>query len=417
VRNAMDFNKFMGKIQRVSVNTPLQGLAGDFMRMALNRVCGWVLSDPDIQSVFRLHSSVHDEIDFIVKNEYIPFVIPRITRLMKLRTLHEKAKWPVPVECDVEYGRSWDVEHHVTGDDDHKPAAWTEIPELATYVPDGFDIPTLKNLRTAILSGDERRKARAEAYLKENLHPRAFGATKHALNAKDAKECTQYLIASLQLHEFWTIDHIPDSDTSLENLASFEAHSDLTPANRGGVPEMGYLGAIPLTAKVTRPVIEILGEPVLQNPPNEGVSLQDITITVSTGAAAAAAPPIWEEHPSGVAIFEVPVREDEATSEAQTAEILPNGSTEEEDSVFMEVKTVKRPILQELIAPSPDDGIPDLIDEFMEQATALRFVIAMGTGNNTVVARYRGKKIAFSGKKLDYIPEAFVKPKGIGHAN
>ena len=114
VRNAMEYNKFLGKTERIAVNAPIQGIAGDFMRIALNRIRRWVMSDPNIQAVFRLHGSVHDEIDVSIKNEYVPFVLPRLSRLMKLRKYHASMKWPVPIECDAEYGRSWDIDYNVT---------------------------------------------------------------------------------------------------------------------------------------------------------------------------------------------------------------------------------------------------------------------------------------------------------------
>ena len=280
VRNAMDYNKFMGKIQRVSVNVPLQGLAGDFMRMALNRVRKWAESDPLIQTIFHLHCSVHDEIDFIVKNEYVPFVLPRITRLMKLRKLHEKMGWKVPIEADAEYGHSWDVEYHVTGDDDHKASAWTDIAGMANYIPEGWDSATIKQLIRAAGSGDEH-LAKVKTFLQENLHPRAFIAAKTFFEAKDDKARKKALIAAIQLDEFWKTDNIPDDeDDKLESFESYESRNELGPDNRDPyTPEFGYLGAIPLTATVKRPTIEILGE---ERPVEEvDVTVSDEAITVS----------------------------------------------------------------------------------------------------------------------------------------
>ena len=284
VRNYMDYNRFMGKIQRVSVNVPLQGLAGDFMRMALNRIRKWVESDPLVQTVFHLHCSVHDEIDFIVKNEYVPFVLPRITRLMKLRKLHEKMNWKVPIESDAEYGRSWDVEHHVTGDDDHKPAAWTEIKEVANYIPDEWEVATLKNLLQAIGSDNPARVEKARDFLKESLHPRAFIAASHVFTAKDDSSRKKALIAALQLDEYWRIDHTPDDDdASMEIFEAYERRMELGPENRDPLtPEFGYLGAIPLTATVKRPTVEILGEPVELEDIEVIVSSQGITVTTNT---------------------------------------------------------------------------------------------------------------------------------------
>jgi len=278
VRNCMDYNKFMGKIQRVSVNAPLQGLAGDFMRMSLNKIHTWVESDPPVQSVIMLHVSVHDEIDFSVKDEYVPFVVPRVTRIMKLRKLHERLKWPVPIECDAEYGISWDVEHHVTGDDDHVPVAWTKIKAIANYLPDGWEAGTVRNLIKAIASGDERRVARADAFLKENLHKRAYAAAWHCFWRKDGQQKARQsdpkavraaLLVALQLDEFWRLDGVPDDEgDGMETLEQYEARNGLGLADRNPAAlSFGPLGSLPLDAEVQRPVPEMLGAFFIPPPP------------------------------------------------------------------------------------------------------------------------------------------------------
>jgi hypothetical protein len=263
VRNAMEYNKFLGKIERVSVNAPVQGICGDFMRIALNRIRMWVLSDPDVQQVFRLHGSVHDEIDVSIKNEYVPFVLPRLTRLMKLRKYHAKMQWPVPVECDAEYGHSWDVDYNVT--DKKKPAGYTHIKGISGYIPNDFDVATLKNLRTAMLSGDERRAARAKDWFKANLHPRAYESAGAMLKATDPREFGKLLTAVCQLHEYWTIDHAPDDDNSLEKLEGYEKRLGIS--ERGKAPEFGFLGAVPLGGNVKRPALDLLGD---EPPPDQG---------------------------------------------------------------------------------------------------------------------------------------------------
>jgi DNA polymerase I-like protein with 3'-5' exonuclease and polymerase domains len=269
VRNAMDYNKFIGYIQRVAVNCPVQGLSGDFMRIAINRIKAWINKDPDIQKVFRFHGSVHDEIDISIKNEYVPFILPRLTRLMKLRKYHEKMGWVVPIETDAEYGHSWDVDHNVT--DKKDPAGYTFIDGIETYIPDEFDAPTRKNLLRALVSGDQTQIARAKAWMQANLHPRAMesSACLFDTNAKNGwpltepKKIKRALVALLQLHEFWTIDHIPDGqDDCLETLAQYEARMDIH-ARDTKCPEFGFMGAIPLTANVKRPNVPILGDEII----------------------------------------------------------------------------------------------------------------------------------------------------------
>jgi len=65
----------MGKIDRMSRNTPIQGTAGDMTKEAMIRCRQEFLDDPDIQMVM----VVHDQIDFIVKSSRIDYYSERIT--------------------------------------------------------------------------------------------------------------------------------------------------------------------------------------------------------------------------------------------------------------------------------------------------------------------------------------------------
>jgi DNA polymerase I-like protein with 3'-5' exonuclease and polymerase domains len=423
VRNAMDFNKFMGKIQRVSVNVPLQGLAGDFMRMALNRIRKWIESDPLLQAVVHVHCSVHDEIDFIVKNEYVPFVMPRITRLMKLRTLHEKMGWKVGIEADAEYGSSWDVEHHVTGDDDHKAAAWTEIKEVATYLPDGWDVDTLKGLLKAVGTGEEARVNKAKVFLQENLHPRAFAAAKTLFEAKDDKGRKKALIAAIQLDEFWRIDNVPDGEEEkLEKLTDYELRNELTAENRDPLtPEFGYLGAIPLTANVKRPTLQILGEEVDVESVDVVVSADSISVSVPDDEAQLTLD-LKVHEPEEVEPEEEEEPEPEPAPKAMAAAAGAYSSppVSRDESVFFDAPPVPRPkkVVEQVAAVPepvstasiiPDDGQPtyELID--LDESTSLKVRARLGRGNNTIRILYRGKLTYLTGKALTGIPDEYVK--------
>jgi DNA polymerase I-like protein with 3'-5' exonuclease and polymerase domains len=376
VRNAMEYNQFLGKIQRVAVNAPIQGLCGDFMRIALNRLRRWVESDPQISAIFRLHTTVHDEVDFSVKNEYVPFVVPRVTRLMKLRKYHEQMKWRVPIECDAEYGPSWDVDWN--SNDPKKACAWTHIKGMETYVPDVFDIATVKSLFKALISGDPAKKERVKTWMKENLHFRALGSrldrqeTLAALDkAKGEKEIRRVLIAILQLHEYWTVDTVLDGqDSQMETLEQYEARMGLTKKDRGMMPEFGYVNAIPLNAKVRRPVVEILGEEVQAELPIIIVSETEITATV----------PATEERPAMV----------ETASQQVVAESQP----------------VSGPPVYELIDEVQTN------EELKQQLKA-----ALGKGTASICVKIGGKILTVTGKKLDYVPLEFLKQPEVNHVS
>jgi DNA polymerase I-like protein with 3'-5' exonuclease and polymerase domains len=402
VRNAMEYNKFIGKVQRIAVNAPIQGICGDFMRIALNRLRKWVESDPLIQSVFRLHTSVHDEVDFSVKNEYVPFILPRVTRLMKLRKYHEQMKWQVPIECDAEYGHSWDVDWNAT--DPKKAVAWTHVEGMEKYLPDLFDSKSVRAMLNSLASGDPVKVGKVKAWMIENLHPRAVGRvhdtdvyeTLNALDkAKSPKETQRILIAILQLHEYWTIDHVPDGqDATMETLEQYEQRVGLTPKDRGMMPSFGYSGAIPLDAKVIRPTLLILGEEVQAELPLITVSENEITATIpATVDQAAIAEIAHRMNAETLREMEADRAAKEkivAAQHARVAEELPK-------------------ILAELHGTEPVP-VYELIDEVQTNVELRqRLKDALGRGPNTLKIKIGGNTITVTGKKLDYVPEEFLK--------
>jgi DNA polymerase I-like protein with 3'-5' exonuclease and polymerase domains len=427
VRNAMEHGKFIGKIQRVAVNAPLQGVAGDFMRIALNRIRKWALSDPGIAQVFRLHGSVHDEIDFAVKNEYAPFILPRVVRLMKLRKLFASKKWPVPIECDAEYGQSWDVVHHLTGDSDHAPAAWQGIKGCEKYIPDldDFSVAKVKEVIVAIWSKEEERVGAAVSYMKEHLHPRSHVAIKPALEAKSINEVSKFVKAALQLHEYWVIDETPEGDEgSLETLEQYEQRRGLTLADRGQAPGIGYLGAIPLNAHVVRPTIPILG-------PREVLEIIEETVTpslVESTSDECVVPVVEvasEITPSANALqaaedaiaslqLDMELTKEEVVEVSQCMQVeLPPSADEApviessvEEDIFAPMPKYTGTFTTPLKVETPDDGIPEV--KTLDVTLAFKFKNTLGFGRNTITYRYQGRLLEARNKALVSIPGDFL---------
>jgi DNA polymerase I-like protein with 3'-5' exonuclease and polymerase domains len=439
VRNAIDYNKFMSKIQRVSVNVPLQGLAGDIMRMALNRIRKWAsILEPLVQSVLRVNSSVHDEVDYAAKNEYAPFVVPRVTRVMKLRRLHESRKWPVGIECDTEYGRSWDVSSHLTGDDGHKPAAYTDIPGLENYLPEEFESATFERLLKAILSPKDSARDFAWKWLQTNLHAHAFAAAWHAFYFLDDEKQTQrltaeavvrkQLTAALQLHEYWMIDEVPDDqDHTMETFEQYEKRRGLTAADRGFMPLGGFLGTLPLE-DVRRPTVPVLGSleeppapetplPLFDMLPDEGtdtedvepkrgeiaVALDNLIVKIKAEIRAGIEDQIEEQlNAERKAEFE------EAMQSIDQAE-APNDASLE-DELFLPAPK-KRKVEEEVIEPEPDHPeLPDLpvVRPDLTSDEADRLDQVLGIGPLTVRFIYRGEVVEFRKRYHDKIPPEFL---------
>ncbi len=117
--------------ERTALNHPAQGSAADILRVALYRIKSWIQAN-GLGDYVKMHFHVHDEIDLSCKDEWIPFIIPNLVRLLKVPDLIQLLKWPVPLDCDVEYGPSWDVKHKFK---DHK---WSGVPGLAGLKQAGF---------------------------------------------------------------------------------------------------------------------------------------------------------------------------------------------------------------------------------------------------------------------------------------
>jgi len=405
VRNAGDYSYFMGKIERVATNVPIQGICGDFMRIALNRIRQWAEKYQAIESIMRLYLTVHDEIDFAVKNEYAPFVVPRISRLMKLRKYHKSMKWRVGIECDCEYGTSWDVEHHLTGDDGHKPPGWTAIPGMENYIPTEFKSEEVRFWLHALLSGDDARIAGAKAELKVRLHERAYSA----FELGDPKNPKKALIAALQLHEYWMIDNIPDEDEDkMETLEQYEARMGLTPADRDLMPEMGFLGAVPQN-KVKRPTLQILGEEV---------PAEDVTITVS-GTEMRVEAPTEEKETKVNQVEEDDVFGDVPTRRRQQfpTDVTSPGPTQlpSEPSGAITLDTLAEGYAATMPKPgrvveivTVPDGVPELIE--MDEVALRQFQKVLGVGRNKLTVRYQGKQFTIPDVRLETVPSEYVKP-------
>ena len=430
VRNAMEYNKFLGKIQRVAVNAPIKGLCGDFMRIAINRLRLWVESDPMISSIFRLHTSVHDEVDFSVKNEYIPFILPRVTRLMKLRKYHTQMNWLVPIECDAEYGRSWDVDWNTT--DPKKPAAWTHVDGMETYIPDEFDVLSIKALFKALTSGEETRIDKVKTWLAENLHPRALGIDykKEFVTLKlidkakgNNKELKRLLIAMLQLHEYWNIDHIPDGkeeDAKMEKLVDYEKRMGLTTADRGVVPSFGYIGAIPLEGvNVIRPTVEILGEEVPVEQVEITVGDDQITAVIDQTAIAEIAHRMNEETLQEMKEEREAKEAAEAKKHAEAVASLPEllKEIESSDDYEDEVPVEKAPEPVVIVEPEPEPEVVTppveivyvISDEVLTNATLKeKLNLILGTGPHDVKVKIGGREYTLRGKGLNYVPNEFT---------
>ena len=133
--------------ERTALNHPSQGSAADILRVALSRIQAWILQN-GLQDVVKLHFHVHDELNLSCKDEWVPFIIPNILRMLRVDDLIQQLKWPVPLDCDVEYGESWSVVAKFWDYAKGKGARWSKIKSLS-----GLNQDTLKQLYDSIIQG------------------------------------------------------------------------------------------------------------------------------------------------------------------------------------------------------------------------------------------------------------------------
>ncbi len=91
--------------ERMAINAPIQGTAADVMRVAMNRVYGYLEKAQKLDQV-RMLLQVHDELVFEIKNEILEAEIPVLVEIME-GVLFGKETYGVPIRVDVAVGSNW----------------------------------------------------------------------------------------------------------------------------------------------------------------------------------------------------------------------------------------------------------------------------------------------------------------------
>lgn len=98
--------------ERAATNYPIQGSGADIMKIAMVRLHkefwkrGWHHAE-----VVHMMLTVHDELVFEIKLEYLMQVIPVIIAGMEMRDLTDQLKWPVPLVAEALLGPTWDAKY------------------------------------------------------------------------------------------------------------------------------------------------------------------------------------------------------------------------------------------------------------------------------------------------------------------
>ena len=92
-----------GFADRTAVNSPIQGTAGDLIRIVLCKFQDLVESDPEFAENVKFAATVHDEIDVFVKPTYLKKCCDTLLDIMYFKP----DNFEVPIEAEASVGRNW----------------------------------------------------------------------------------------------------------------------------------------------------------------------------------------------------------------------------------------------------------------------------------------------------------------------
>ena len=102
-------NEIRAKGERQAVNSPVQGSAGDLMKIAMVKIDEYIDKN-NLTDTIKMLATIHDELMFRVKKNNLN-VLRQISEVMCLDPILQKIKWEVPLKVDAEVGKSWDVQY------------------------------------------------------------------------------------------------------------------------------------------------------------------------------------------------------------------------------------------------------------------------------------------------------------------
>lgn len=95
--------RMIGYAERLSINAPIQGTAGDIMRLAIINLTT-LLRKKEWLDDCRLLLTIHDELIFEVREEKLDEIVPELLAVM---TSIKGKNWKAILEASAEYGNSW----------------------------------------------------------------------------------------------------------------------------------------------------------------------------------------------------------------------------------------------------------------------------------------------------------------------
>jgi len=88
---------------RTATNTVVQGLGSDILKLSLSRIHNALLKGTLDKSKMALIHTIHDEINFSVKKDYIHQFMDIVPKMMTVKF----PDWEIALEVDVSIGNNW----------------------------------------------------------------------------------------------------------------------------------------------------------------------------------------------------------------------------------------------------------------------------------------------------------------------
>lgn len=117
--------------ERTAINSPVQGTGSDLLKMALVKIREQLYKK--YSEHIRFQPAVHDETNFLVRNEYLTLIVPQMIEKM---TVQERG-WPFAMTVSLEMGTSWGTLF---------PYEWTGV----EFVPKGVHIEDLDEIKETV---------------------------------------------------------------------------------------------------------------------------------------------------------------------------------------------------------------------------------------------------------------------------
>lgn len=95
--------------KRTAINTIVQGTGADILKYVMIKLFQYFQSSPNMSQLVRFKSTIHDEINYQIKKEYIRPICKEIMKIMNWQA----PGWAFPMKTGLEIGNRWRTKHWI----------------------------------------------------------------------------------------------------------------------------------------------------------------------------------------------------------------------------------------------------------------------------------------------------------------